>query len=119
MTLQELIEVWKTGRDKEDRERGYNPNTNYCGSGLFMLPRWFFFHWAYNRASFYHDNDYQVEDRTTQSNYRMAARICIDLMIAGVMPWNFKFWLAMGIFWGFLFPAVSTVGRLIDKLGGK
>lgn len=118
MSLQALIDSWKRDRNKEDKESGYNPNTNYCGSGWFMYPRWLFFHWAFNRASHYHDIDYRQENRTGQSNYRMPARICIDLMIAGIMPWNFKFFAAMGIFWLLLFPLISTVGRLIDKFGG-
>ena len=116
MTYQDLIAEWRADREKEDRETKYNPNNNYVGSWIFKYPKKAPFHEFYNRASHYHDIDYSTEKNdTTQANKRMAARIHVDLIIAGIMPYHFKYFLCFFIFWFAFWVLISTIGQLIDK----
>lgn len=121
--LDHLTKVTVGPREKVQEQLGYDASVNYCGPQITWrgkkitlgYPR-IFPYWTYlNWPSFLHDRAFDEEDRTTNSNFDMRDNFALELMLDGIKPNSYRFFVAMMYFDLVILPMISTVGRLIDK----
>lgn len=111
-------------RNKLQKELGYNRHMNFVGPESLpwlryykWLPFWKYLNWP----AFLHDCRYDQNNRTTYSNKMMARDYAQELILEGgngaeiLEPYRFKFVFGMVWFYLIIFPAITIVGRIIDK----